>query len=276
MIKIFDNEVVVKYYPDGTQHIEMPNIVKDMRDLFYGGIRSTIEVNWNYESDEELITLIYTKGYLDEKYNKPVNLNMFYIPNARMDRVRGYGDVFTLKYFAQIINSLNFDTVNVLDPHSTVSEALIDRIKIHSPKPFIEKVLDNTNVDTLFFPDEGAMKRYSKMFDMPFVFGVKNRDWKTGNILSLDVIGDQDLINGKNILIIDDICSKGGTFYHSAKKLKELGANKIYLFVSHCEDTIRYGDLLDEDLIECIWTTDSLITIEHEKIKVISIDEVIK
>lgn len=275
MIKIFDNEVVVKYYPDGTQHIEMPNIAKGMPAVFYER-KTPIYVNWSYESDEELVTLIYTKKYLNEKCNNPVHLNMFYIPNARMDRVRAYNEVFTLKYFAQIINSLHFDTVNVLDPHSTVSEALIDRIKIHSPKIFIEKILRVMDVDTLFFPDEGAMKRYSKMFDMPFIFGVKNRDWKTGNILGLDVIGDRDLINGKNILIIDDICSKGGTFYHSAKKLKEFGANKIYLFVSHCEDTIRHGDIIDEDLIECIWTTDSLITIEHEKIKVISIDEVIK
>lgn len=63
------------------------------------------------------------------------------------------------------------------------------------------------------------------------------------------------------MLIIDDICSKGGTFYHSAKKLKELGANKIYLYVSHCENTIYAGELLkDNGLIEKIFTTDSILT----------------
>ena len=42
---------------------------------------------------------------------------MPYIPNARQDRVKGPEDVFTLKYFANVINALGFRTVTVLDPH---------------------------------------------------------------------------------------------------------------------------------------------------------------
>lgn len=77
----------------------------------------------------------------------------------------------------------------------------------------------------------------------------------------LSVNGQVDQIKDRDVLIIDDICSKGGTFYHSAKKLKELGANKIYLYVSHCENTIYSGELLkDNGLIEKIFTTDSILT----------------
>ena len=65
---------------------------------------------------------------------------------------------------------------------------------------------------------------------------VKEEFWQklpseTGKILSLDVVGSTELIKGSNILIVDDICSKGGTFYFSAKKLKELGAKNIYLYM---------------------------------------------
>ena len=69
--------------------------------------------------------------------------------------------------------------------------------------------------------------------------------------------------------IIDDICSRGGTFYHSAKKLKEHGANDIYLYVSHCENTILEGDLLKGDLIKRVYTTDSIFIKSHEKIEVL-------
>ena len=72
------------------------------------------------------------------------------------------------------------------------------------------------------------------------------------------------------MLIIDDICSKGGTFYHSAKKLKELGAKNIYLYISHCENTILQGDLLTSGLIERVFTTDSIFTKSHEKIEVMN------
>jgi ribose-phosphate pyrophosphokinase len=106
---------------------------------------------------------------------------------------------------------------------------------------------------------------------MPYTFGMKKRDWETGKILGLDVIGDASLIKDKNILIVDDICSRGGTFYHSAKRLKELGANKIYLFVTHCENTILEGELLTSDLVEKVYTTNSIFTREHERIKVFNV-----
>ena len=76
------------------------------------------------------------------------------------------------------------------------------------------------------------------------------RDRATGQIKGIDVGGDVDNIAGKNILIVDDICSKGGTFYFSAKKLKELGAKNIYLHITHCENTIFEGEAEQEE-IEC-------------------------
>jgi len=68
---------------------------------------------------------------------------------------------------------------------------------------------------------------------------------------------------------VDDICSKGGTFYHSAKKLKELGAKEVYLYISHCENSILQGEVLTSGLIERVFTTDSILTEEHEKITVL-------
>lgn len=124
-----------------------------------------------------------------------VNLIMPYIPNARQDRVKSENDVFTLKYFAEFINNLNFDKVVVFDPHSSVSEALINNIIVESPKPYIEMVIENVKKEICnenliaFYPDEGAMKRYSGMLDTPYTFGIKMRNWETGKIEGLDIAG---------------------------------------------------------------------------------------
>ena len=75
---------------------------------------------------------------------------------------------------------------------------------------------------------------------------------------------------GLLFLIVDDICSKGGTFYHSAKKLKELGAKNIYLYITHCENSILEGELINSDLITKIYTTDSIYTGKHELIEVLT------
>ena len=131
----------------------------------------------------------------------------------------------------------------------------------------------NTENIVFFFPDEGAMKRYASLsneFDIPYVFGMKNRDWKSGQILGLNICNPSNLdLKDKTVLIIDDICSKGGTFYHSAKKLQEYEPKEIYLYVSHCEDTILDGELIESGLVKEIFTTPSLLTIKHPYITII-------
>lgn len=259
MIKINDRQVDLKHFPDGTL------LLKELAPESEKAVLS-----WFFENNEELVALYFLTKHLQAKGIADIELKLPYIPNARQDRVKAPEDVFTLKYFAQMINGLNFSKVTVLDPHSYVSEALIDHIDIHTPKKYVEKVLEKIGTDNvmLFFPDEGAMKRYSSMFALPYAFGMKKRDWTTGQILGLDVAGQTEVIKGGTVLIVDDICSKGGTFYYSAKALKELGAEKVYLYISHCENSIFEGELLKSDLVEKVFTTNSIFTKEHEKMEV--------
>ena len=271
MITLNGKPVEIGSFPDGTI------LMKQGCDLTC----RTLRFEWKYENDREFLGLIYLVKHL-RNLGKQGNigyrfvLHMPYIPNARMDRVKNVDDVFTLKYFAELLNSLEFDEVVVLDPHSSVSEALINNlrtrpvaIKINILKAIINQPEKNANGLLMFYPDEGAMKRYSGMVNRPYAFGIKKRNWETGIIEGLDVAGAVDQIAGKDILIVDDICSRGGTFYHSAKKLKELGAKDIYLYVSHCENTILEGDLLKGDLIKKVFTADSIFTKSHEKVEVL-------
>lgn len=277
MITLDGNKVEVGKFPDGT--ILMKRDKNPLDFMRYGFFTPHSKIVWHFENNEEMVVLMYLVKHLNSCGIKDIMLVMPYIPNARQDRVKSEEDVFTLKYFAQFINSLGFSSVTVLDPHSYVSEALIDNIRVQNPKYYINYAIEMINATNpvspenrlmAFYPDEGAMKRYSGLLDMPYAFGIKQRDWATGQIQGLDVSGMTDIIYDSNVLIIDDICSRGGTFYHSAKKLKELGAKNIYLYVSHCENTILQGDLLTSGLIERVFTTDSVFTKTHEKIEVMN------
>ena len=221
-------------------------------------ITKTITVKWLYEGDSELFTLICVKRHIDYYFNNyDVVLDMPYIPHARMDRVKSTEDVFTLKYFAEVINSLHFNTVYVRDAHSNVSLALINNIYDWGIGGYIETAVKQSSAQALFFPDEGAMKRYSEQSPMPYAFGMKKRDWETGKILGLDIINTENIV-GKDVLIVDDICSRGGTFYHSAKALKAAGAKSVSLYVTHLEETVLMGDLCKEKLVDHIYTTESI------------------
>lgn len=277
MIQLNEHIIGNDRFPDGTLLMKLPFSPKPSN-----------EIRWHYENDAELFKLICLVKAMREMY-KGIRIDLFmpYLPNARQDRVKNPEDVFTLKYFCEIINSLEFDTVFVTDVHSNVGLALLDRVREIKPWGHIHNALTKiTFMETgdvmheareecyknllLFYPDEGAMKRYSGEMGMPYIFGVKDRDWKTGQIKRLNLAGDVSMIEGKNILIIDDICSKGGTFYYAAQELKEAGAANIYLYVTHCESTIYEGELLKEDsLIKHIFTTNSLLTVPNEKITIV-------
>ncbi len=261
MLLLNDQCIDPSHFPDGTLLLRQKCPDKEIPAV----------ITWNYENSEEMVALLFLVKHLRAHGIERISLSMPYIPNARQDRVKTEEDVFTLKYFAEFLNDLQLDKVTVLDPHSSVSEALIDRLVVVQPTAYLFAVQKRIGFDDLmaFYPDEGAMKRYSGMLSLPFAFGIKKRDWATGRILGLDIAGETERIPESRILIVDDICSRGGTFLHSAKKLHELHAKEIYLFVSHCENTILEGELLESGLIQQVFTTNSIFTKTHPMVEVI-------
>lgn len=256
MIYVNNILVEIEHFPDNTILVKQPNLMSQ-----------PVYIDWRFENNEELFTILCLADHLHQRH-PDVALYMPYIPNARQDRTKVPQDVFTLKTFCKLINAANFQYVTVLDPHSYVSEALIDRIKIESPLPYIRRAISEiaSRELMLFYPDEGAMKRYADMVHRPYAFGIKRRNWSDGKILGLDVAGNTEDLAGKDVLIVDDICSRGGTFYFSAQALKNLGVNNIYLYVTHCEKTIFEGEIFKSGLISKVFTTDSIFTEDSQKL----------
>lgn len=254
MIKVNNKLIEQGHFPDNTLHLVM-------EDFNNGG---GFMIEWLYENDSELFTLICVNDYLTTHYpTASRELLVPYLPHARMDRVKNRKDVFTLKSFCNVINGMNFDRVIVRDVHSNVSLALLNNVVLQEPTYFIEEAKEKCGAPVLFYPDEGAMKRYSSLIKAPFSFGIKDRDWDTGVIKGLNIM-NPDEVKGKDVLIVDDICSRGGTFFHSAKALKAAGANKIYLYVTHLETTVFNGELLNSGLVEKIYTTNSIFPKEKQ------------
>jgi len=231
-----------------------------------------IEVKIIFEDDRDITRLIMAKGWLDETLPKTASVSLFmpYVPYSRMDRkIKGY--CFTLKHFCNFINSLNFDRVKIYDPHSIITTALINRVEEISLQPGLEKIISCENPDYIFYPDNGAVKKYSEIFNlsMPVFFGNKKRDLSTGKILKYELVNAPD-ISGKTILIIDDICVGGRTFAEAGSALKEAGAARVVLYVTHLEKAIEKGELLKTDYVDKIYTLDTMQNkIDHSKITIL-------
>jgi ribose-phosphate pyrophosphokinase len=263
MIKLNGRVVEQNRFPDGTLALkEMDFSV--LSDNFVNWI------DWMYDGDEEMFTIMSLVDIIRRNSQGRIYLKMPYLPNARMDRIKTDTENFALKVFANWINGLGFDRIFVENVHSNVSNALVNNIVDSLPNDDIKTITKDYDFDVIFFPDEGACKRYKDMdvikeLGLPIAFGIKNRDWKTGEILNLDVMGAD--VKDKKVLIIDDICSKGFTFYYSGYKLKMLGASDVRLYVTHCEDTIWAGEVLKTDVVSKVYTTDSICHYDGDKIE---------
>lgn len=253
----------IERFPDGTPHITL----KDSCDPYR---QATIV--WLYENMEEFVSIAMIANDLYRKWGVRPTLTMPYIPNARMDRTENVYDVFSLKYFVDLLNSLPLSCVKVFDPHSFMSEALIKNMVKLPVRNALNDAATRFKTDVVFFPDAGAMKRYKDVLssdNIHVIFGEKERDWNTGEIKGLKIHGDFE--PGSRILMIDDICSYGGTLYHSALALKKMHDCSLGIYVSHCENSIFQGNLLDKnpDLIEHVYTTNSIYSGNHEKISIV-------
>ena len=191
MIKINSIEIVPKRFPDGTYCLlDMP--MTELNGSAEMQLNNEVIFNWNFESEEEIIFLWYLINHCKAHFSKQLTyiLYMRYVPGARMDRVKNKSEVFTLKYFAKLINTMGFDQVILLDPHSNVATSLFENGSAYQPITTIEQVISIAEMDgelVLYFPDEGAMKRYKDAFPKhKFLYGEKKRDWETGKILGLD------------------------------------------------------------------------------------------
>ena len=271
MIKVIDNmgfvkEVTPTVFPDTTKLLKV--------DIEVGSGDYTIV--WLYDNDEELFQVIAITKHLQAK-GFEVNLRMPYIPNARMDRVKSANEVFTLKYFAHVINWLGFKNVYVANPHSTVSEALFDRLTVDFDcvTEDVARIVNiHPDIDTIYYPDAGAHKKFGDMLssiNLPYMYGEKIRDWKTGQIKGLSIMNPQNF-NGKTCLIVDDIISYGGSMFFSALELQKMGFENIYCYATHVENSIlneERGKLIKLDCVKKIYTTNSIFRGEHEKIEII-------
>ena len=254
-------EVKVDVFSAGETKFELPD---DRRAHYHGN-------HWHYENDGEMFVIMC---FVNEMPALKEYLYMPYFPHARMDRTKSAKDVFTLKWFCKWLNSLGFDFIEVLDPHSDVCVALLDNVYIHPIDDKISKVItyicaengddaDNYFIHdfALFYPDQGAYKRYNhgKVGEYFYnsTYGNKNREWGTNQIHSLTIANPEE-VRDRDVLIVDDICSYGGTFHRAATALKEAGARKVYLYITHCENAIWGGKLPDSGLIEKVFTTNSI------------------
>lgn len=272
MIRVNDTVVDFRTFPNGETYTDSgfgprPNKMNDV-------------VIFEYETDADFLHLFMVKSKLDEHYpdNKFI-LAIPYMPYSRMDRQEN-NRMYTLRYVADLINSMNFSKVIIQEPHSDITCALIkNSVAVNTTMKLFDFVTRKSmnlidfdfKEDYVVYPDMGAHKSYSKQMNPDnYAIGIKTRDFNTGRIINYDMhtytnssdkyISIEPCVESElpNVVIVDDLCSKGGTFIYALDELaKKIDYNKAYLIVAHCEETMLEGEVLSR--FDHVITTNSII-----------------
>ncbi|MBO9658648.1 MAG: ribose-phosphate pyrophosphokinase [Chitinophagaceae bacterium] len=251
----------VMTFPDSQPHIKIDTASANILDK-----TEPLRILSRISNANDLLLALFIKNTLDYWEFEKVELHISYLLAARMDRVMLDGEPFSLKVMAEIINQGNFRKVKIFDPHSEVSTALIDRSYTVTNHEYVSDVLTdyfarNKGGDySLVSPDAGALKKIHKLAHHlnadSVVECMKERDVRTGALTSFKTTTDD--LSGQICFIIDDICDGGGTFAGTAKMLKEKGASKVILVVSH--GIFSKGTKIES--VDEIYSTDSFRNID--------------
>lgn len=197
-----------------------------------------------------------------------LSLNVPYFLGARSDRRFSIDQDFYLKdVICPLVNSVGFSRVFVLDPHSTVLPALVDRCVVHQPISLWKmaaKSINSTSGITILCPDAGAQKRAEMaaehMGAREIVYCTKSRDISTGRITKACVPCDD--FKGRDVVIVDDICDGGRTFTWLAGLVANRNVKGVYLVVTHGIFSAGFDELGKH--FTQIFCTDSYKCVTHD------------
>lgn len=273
MLYLDRKPVTAGRFPNGETYVDLDRVNALDPDLPH-------EVCMKFEGNDDLIDLMLLKRALDDAGISKVRLIAPCFPYSTMDRTEGVR-ALSCKYVSEFINLLKFTQVEIWEAHSSVVLATLDRVRNDSEKTArIARTVIQTLVAegkaphelVVVFPDGGAAKRYGKQFcDLASVTLEKERNFSDGRITGVKVSAPiPPELRGKTAVIVDDLCRAGGTFVAAGAELKRLGAERVILCVTHTEDGIYHGGLLDGEEVDAVYTTDSCFTYRpHEKLHLV-------
>lgn len=219
-------------YPDGTSYVN-----ETIPEQLVFRV-NTYEDLWHLNQ--------YVDAYRSEWRGTP-NIIIPNLLDAQADRRFNNEESFGLKLVLKFLAGLEAN-FTIFHPHNAevvemAFEILGKKVTILDNTEFIQEVFKGIRTETfsqdtiLFSSDAGGFKPLMKLADKLSwrgeVYGAsKSRKYEEGKSKLVQVIDKQDF-EGKDILIVDDMCLYGGTFIGLAKMLKERNCGKLYLAVSH-------------------------------------------
>ena len=265
--------VKIERFPDGEKAIKLEDDVRG-RDCFV--VQSTC-----IPVDEHLMELLIYLDCLRRASAQRITAVIPYFGYARQDRKDEGRVPITAKLVANIITAAGADRVLSIDLHAAQLQGFFDIPVDHLTgelvlgKYFCDRKISNLAVVS---PDVGNMRiasKYAAHLGGELAI-VHKRRVSGSEAVAQEIIGE---VEGRNILMCDDIIATAGTVCSAARLVKERGAEKIYVGATHGVLAEKAIEQLTKAPIEEVVITDTIplgkkVT-KGENFKVLTISEML-
>ena len=229
---------------------------------------------------ENLMELLLTIDAAKRASAYKVIAVMPYFGWARQDRKDKPRVSIGAKLVANLLCAAGVDRIMTCDLHADQIQGFFDVpvYHVYASKVFIP-YLKSLNIENLAIaaPDMGGAKRanaYAKELACPVIICHKSRE-RANVVASITAIGD---VEGKNVVIVDDMIDTAGTLTKAADVLKEKGALSVRACATHAILSGPAYDRINNSSLSEVYVSDTIPltsdpNVDKSKIKVVSMTE---
>lgn len=235
-------------------------------------------VQSTFPPTENLMELLLTIDAAKRASADKVIAVMPYFGWARQDRKDKPRVSIGAKLVANLLTAAGVDRIMTCDLHADQIQGFFDLPvdHIYASKVFIP-YLKSLNIENLAIaaPDMGGAKRanaYAKELACPVIICHKSRE-KANVVASITAIGE---VEGKNVVIVDDLIDTAGTLVKAAEVLMDKGAASVRACATHAVLSGPAYDRINNSCLKEVFVTDTIPLKEGadtSKIKVVSMAE---
>lgn len=258
-LKIPSIKVTRKLFPDQELYLKIQNSIKNQPSTLISNILP-----------QNILEFLFTVNAVRHMGANIKQIIIPYLAYARQDKIFSHGEALSAEVILSLLENLKIP-ITIYDMHSEMLKAKYS-FDYQSLLPALLKQIPKNNF-IVISPDKGGIeraKKIAKLLKAQFKVISKQR---IGNAVFMQFKGN---VEGKHILIVDDIISTGETLVQAAKVLKSHGARDIYCIASHGLFVKNARQKLERSQIKKIVVSNSLPIKSSKKIQVIPIEPSIK
>ena len=197
---------------------------------------------------------------------------------SRQDKTDHLRSSIGSKVLADVLVSVGMSRIITIDLHASAIQGFYDVPVIHlnGNKIFIDHIKENQIDDlTILAPDQGAVKRASdfcKAFPDSTFAMINKKRIKPNEIHSMELVGE---VEGRNVVIVDDMADTLGTLKKASELIMEKGAKSVRAIATHGVLSGKAYENLEASVLSEVLVSDSIPSKSSDRLKVISCDKLI-